>query len=61
MIYPYSKKISSNYENFIAVCPICEVENTYNRVTDLKTLEEGCDRINKEMNVPQPILAASSM
>jgi hypothetical protein len=37
MIYPYSKKISSNYENFIAVCPICEVENTYNRVTDLKT------------------------
>jgi len=57
MIYPYSKKISSNYENFIAVCPICEVENTYNRVTDLKTIEPisfktvKCFKCNQNFNI----------
>jgi hypothetical protein len=57
MIYPYSKKISSNYENFVAVCPICEVENTYNRVTDLKTIEPisfktvKCFKCNQNFNI----------
>lgn len=57
MIYPYSKKISRNYENFIAVCPICEVENTYNRVTDLKTTKPisfktvKCFKCNQNFNI----------
>lgn len=34
----YSQKMRTDYENFIAVCPICDFENIYNRKTDLKTI-----------------------
>ncbi len=39
MNYPYSQKMLPTYENFIAVCPTCNFENTYNRITDLKEIE----------------------
>lgn len=32
-------KDEQNYENFIAVCPICGHRNIYNRCTDLKTFK----------------------
>ncbi len=35
----YATKIEPTYENFIAVCPHCDFENVYNRVSDLKTRE----------------------
>jgi hypothetical protein len=37
MNYSYSQEIKATYENFIAVCPICNHKNIFNRKTDLKT------------------------
>ena len=35
--YPYAKEIETNYENFIAICPICGFRNIFNRATDLES------------------------
>jgi len=39
MVNLYATKTEPTYENFIAVCPHCNYENVYNRVSDLKTRE----------------------
>ena len=36
---PYGATIRTSYENFAAMCPHCELENVFNRVTDLGTTE----------------------
>lgn len=35
----YAEEIETNYENFIAVCPVCGYKNIFNRVSDLKTTQ----------------------
>jgi len=53
----YSRKMRTDYENFIAVCPICDFENIYNRITDLKTIEYidfmtvNCFNCNRDFNI----------
>ena len=37
--YPYASQTEATYENFIAVCPVCEHRNVYNRASDLQTFE----------------------
>jgi len=34
---PYSRRVDSTYENFIADCPKCGARNTFNRASDLRT------------------------
>ena len=36
---PYAIEIETSYESFVTTCPICDFENTFNRVFDLKERE----------------------
>jgi hypothetical protein len=63
----YATEHESTYENFIAKCPHCGFINTYNRVTDLKTIypisymEVRCqsDDCFKKFSINGDILASS--
>lgn len=36
---PYADETEATYENFDAVCPVCQARNVFNRASDLETFE----------------------
>ena len=54
---PYATEMKPSYENFVAVCPICDFRNIFSRVSDLKEREPiafkqvACEDCGKPFNI----------